>query len=598
MVIDALHVLARACAAVRRNLPTLIAIHVIVAIAAAAVAGPMVTWAADGLLAASGSPTVNNFDLIALGRSIPGVAIVLLLALSFFLGKFIHEGLAVTAALEQRDTLGAIRVVLTSAPRLVKLAIAEILLVVLAMLPFAAIIATAAWLLLGEHDINYYLAEHPPEFRRLQWIAAPTAAAAIAVLWAMSVHLSFAVALTLFEREGPLRAVRRSTLAVWRTWPVTIPAHLLLTAALLAVTWLVGVLLWGVQHLALSLADPRHVTSVLVVAALVITLEAAAAAVLSFVTFALRATTIAELYRSAFTPPEPATRAESPASRRWGLALAALLIVSGTVGACWLIVHDLRIEDQTLISAHRGASLRAPENTASAIEAAIQDGADIVEIDVQETSDGQIVVLHDKDLMRIASDPRNVWEITADEIRQVDIGHRFAPEFAGQRVPTLREVIDQVRGRAKLLIELKYNGHDVALAPRVVGIVRDERFQSDCLVMSLDTRGVAELRRLAPEIKVGLTISRSMGDLSKLDVDFLSVSLADLTPAHIARYRRAVGEVHVWTVDTPADMQRCFDLGVDNIITNDTALAVELREERASLTLPERVLLTIANRMR
>ena len=129
---------------------------------------------------------------------------------------------------------------------------------------------------------------------------------------------------------------------------------------------------------------------------------------------------------------------------------------------------------------------RLPENTLSAFEAAIEVGADFAELDVQETSDGVVVVLHDRDLMRMAGDPRRISDITFAEARKLDLGRRFSPEFAGERIPTLAEVIALARGKIKLQIELKYYGKDRGLAAKVAELIRREDFEDQCEVTSLD----------------------------------------------------------------------------------------------------------------
>ena len=96
----------------------------------------------------------------------------------------------------------------------------------------------------------------------------------------------------------------------------------------------------------------------------------------------------------------------------------------------------------------------------AAIEQGIEDGADWSEIDVQETSDGEVVVFHDSDFMRLAQVNRKIWEVTAAELEDIDLGSWFDAAYADERAPTLREVPASAKGRAKVVIELKYHGHD------------------------------------------------------------------------------------------------------------------------------------------
>src|SRR5438046_164244 len=107
------------------------------------------------------------------------------------------------------------------------------------------------------------------------------------------------------------------------------------------------------------------------------------------------------------------------------------------------------------VSAHRGASAQAPENTLAALDAAWRAGATLAEIDVQMTRDGQVVVMHDQAVNRTTTGRGYVKDLTLEELRALDAGGWFAPNFQGERVPTLREAIEWARGKLVLLVELK-----------------------------------------------------------------------------------------------------------------------------------------------
>ena len=143
------------------------------------------------------------------------------------------------------------------------------------------------------------------------------------------------------------------------------------------------------------------------------------------------------------------------------------------------------------------------------VRKAISDGADYAEIDVQTTSDGVVVLMHDGDLMRIASVDRKINEITFDELMEIDIGSWFSPAFRNERIAKLTEVIDAAKNHIKLNIELKYNRSDPALAEKVVRIIREKSFTAECLVSSLDYRALTAVKSMAPEIKTGFIVSFS-----------------------------------------------------------------------------------------
>ena len=103
-------------------------------------------------------------------------------------------------------------------------------------------------------------------------------------------------------------------------------------------------------------------------------------------------------------------------------------------------------------------------------------------------------VLHDSDLMRVAGLNKQIWEISYDEIKTLDAGSWFSEEFRGERIPTLAETIETARGRIKLNIELKFNGHEQSLSQRVIRIVREHGFENECIVTTLDYDRLMEVR--------------------------------------------------------------------------------------------------------
>jgi glycerophosphoryl diester phosphodiesterase len=111
--------------------------------------------------------------------------------------------------------------------------------------------------------------------------------------------------------------------------------------------------------------------------------------------------------------------------------------------------------------------------------------------------------------------------------------------------------------------------------------------------MSLDHQGLMTVRRLDPSIEIGLTVGASIGDLSRMDVDFLAVGMPQATAELIGRAHAAGKDVHVWTVNRPADMLRFMMRRADNLITDDPAAAVEARREWSEMSTAERVIVAL-----
>ena len=199
------------------------------------------------------------------------------------------------------------------------------------------------------------------------------------------------------------------------------------------------------------------------------------------------------------------------------------------LGIGGLMLARLQLHEDVLITAHRGASLRAPENSLPAFRDAMSAGAHFIELDVQRTRDGAIVVVHDGDLMRMAGDPRRVGELTWQDLQAIDIGSKRGPQYAGERVPTLEQVIVLVRGRARLNVELKYNVADPGLAPAVVDLLRGQDFLGQVVITSLDHAGLRQVEGVAPEVQTGLIVTASVGNVVRTDTDFVSLNSAKAT---------------------------------------------------------------------
>jgi glycerophosphoryl diester phosphodiesterase len=316
-------------------------------------------------------------------------------------------------------------------------------------------------------------------------------------------------------------------------------------------------------------------------------------------TFALAIVVFAERLAPGFKTAEREDRQSLVRGLGWrvtGPRLALLLLVGLVIAVlmgAWLS-NGVATRDEVAVIAHRGAAGKAPENTLASVRQAVEDGADWIEIDVQETADGEVVVIHDSDFMKLAGKDLKVWDAKLAEIDRIDVGSWFDPSFATERVPTLGDVLAAARGKAKVVIELKYYGYDQDLERRVVQIVEDAGMASAVAVMSLKYKGIQKIRALRPDWTIGLLSAKGVGDLTKLDADFLAVNQGMATPGFVRRAQAAGKQVFVWTIDDPVSMSRMISIGVDGIITDEPELARQVLAQRASLSSVERLLLHTA----
>lgn len=225
--------------------------------------------------------------------------------------------------------------------------------------------------------------------------------------------------------------------------------------------------------------------------------------------------------------------------------------------------------DNTIVMAHRGASKDAPENTIPAFEKAVEMKADFIELDVQETSDGAVVVTHDVNTKRVTGYNEFVWNMTLDEIKQLDAAHYFGG-YENVEIPTLSEVFDAVGGKIKFNIELKYNRHTQNLAKSVADIITQYGLENDCVITSSKKEALKDMKEVMPDIPCGYILSVSIGKYYDLDyADFFSLDLNYVTKKSLSNCHKVGKPVNAWTVNDTDSMEKMIALGVDSIITDE-----------------------------
>lgn len=251
-----------------------------------------------------------------------------------------------------------------------------------------------------------------------------------------------------------------------------------------------------------------------------------------------------------------------------------------------------------VVTAHRGFSGRAPENTLAAFRAAIAAGCDQIELDAHLSRDGEVVVIHDDTLGRTTNGRGNVAERTAAELRALDAGAWFSPAFAGERIPTLAEVLELTRSRIGLNIELK-QGRRLPytleeLAERTLAVVRQAGVTERVLFSSFSPAAIDRIRALDPGLPVALIVEKPWRTPAEADggagYRTLNCRTTVLNAANIRRAQAAGIGIHVWTVNAPAAMRKFIALGVDGIITNhpDRLIALLGERHRPGRAAPER----------
>lgn len=227
----------------------------------------------------------------------------------------------------------------------------------------------------------------------------------------------------------------------------------------------------------------------------------------------------------------------------------------------------------TEVTAHRGNSIKAPENTEAAIVKAIQDGADYVEIDAQETLDGQVVLLHDNTFLRTGGLNKAPYELTMNEINSLDVGSWFSSSYKGEQVPRLRDILIKYKDHVKFNIHLKNGAKQKRLNALVAEIISDTNAYDQCIISSFEYSALVQMKKYSENIKVGLIVYDYNHKLLAYKVDFYSVSTDILSPSLVQTLHSNGKEIHVWSVNDKKTFNNVYSHNVHNIITNNVTLA-------------------------
>jgi glycerophosphoryl diester phosphodiesterase len=257
------------------------------------------------------------------------------------------------------------------------------------------------------------------------------------------------------------------------------------------------------------------------------------------------------------------------------------LLVAGVFNLYLSIYNDSSYLTKALagitISSHRGNSHLAPENTIPALESAILAESDYAEIDVQQSKDGTLVLLHDKTLQRTAGVNEFIWELTDEQLNKLDVGSWFSLEYLNTRIPTLEEVLIHCKDRIMLNIEIKITGKENALEEQLVTLLEEYHFADQCVISSTNYNTLRKVKELNEDIHTGLILSAVYGNFfDKEYIDFFSIRYNFVSKELVTSAHRAGKEVHVWTVNSAREMERMKSLNVDVIITDKPSLAREV----------------------
>lgn len=223
------------------------------------------------------------------------------------------------------------------------------------------------------------------------------------------------------------------------------------------------------------------------------------------------------------------------------------------------------------VTAHRGDSKHAPENTLSSIALAIENQADIIEIDIRQTKDGKYVVAHDESLLRVAGIESRVGDLTLEELKKIEIGSRFSDEYAGETLASFEEVLAICKENDVFLnIELKPSSTDHNYVEGVLLLLEEYDYIDNCYVASADYSLLTQIKDLNRDIKTLYIMGMAFGNFGKMDkIDAFSIRYNFISSQIVADIHKEGKLIYGWTVNKEEDIKELLLLDVDGVITDD-----------------------------
>lgn len=264
--------------------------------------------------------------------------------------------------------------------------------------------------------------------------------------------------------------------------------------------------------------------------------------------------------------------------RRWaaGLAVLGCLLLSACMGMeAWALGNKLYRERQSMVViAHRAGASAAPENTVSALERAIADGAVVAEIDIRQMQDGTLVAVHDDNFIRTTGVDMPVSAASRQELSGLDAGSCFAGREEPEPVPTLEEMLDCARGRICLMIEVKVSGGEENLERQLAEVIRSRGMDRQCIIGSMNREVLERVKEYNPELAtVYIAHNLCEEDYAQNYIDSYSIEAVNMTETMVERIHAQDKPIYGWTANSYDAMKLIADCGGDGIVTDNVKLA-------------------------
>jgi len=250
-------------------------------------------------------------------------------------------------------------------------------------------------------------------------------------------------------------------------------------------------------------------------------------------------------------------------------------------------IHMLSSLPTPAVFAHRGYSIRAPENTIAAFDLAIHHSADGIELDAKLTNDGRVVIIHDQTVDRTTNYQGRVKSFTLKELQVMDAGSHFDQIFEGEKIPSLDEVLHRFGNKTFINIELtNYSDPFNDLPLTVARMLSTKGLIHNILISSFNPIALYKFHQILPDVSLGFLIlpgkkgfwARIITNLL-VPYDSLNIEFNDVSKEFVNKFHSKNKKIFVYTVNNPDDIRKMAMYKVDGIITDDPSLARQILQD-------------------
>jgi len=260
--------------------------------------------------------------------------------------------------------------------------------------------------------------------------------------------------------------------------------------------------------------------------------------------------------------------------------IGVVIILAGSYTIYRMNTHtNASSQSMPIIMAHRGYFVKAVENTIGSLEAAAVFKPDYVELDVVESADGEMFVIHDNNLKRLAGIDEDIRKMTADQVKAVVLKENGYESH----ISTLSEFVDRaIQLNQNLNVEIKIYGNESSdYVSNVVKLLQAKQVDKKYLIQSLDWNTVQEVNKIEPEIVAGYIATKKDFNLNDPGIDFISIPAYDVAKDLIGHKELTSKPIYVWTIDAEENIEKVLSQGANGVITNRCNEAIQFRAQLA-----------------